>query len=185
MTLVVRTFTDKVPYIVTLQGTWVKDVSSQPCMHAWRHIAIRAPCFNHELPFTSTEEDSTHGSVEDTKLSTNKQHSLSFTSTEETRNCGYTYTHELTHTHRNLRIHTRTSLHVHRGDTQLREHTHTHTNTGYICIYLHIYIYTYIYICMHVYTYVCIYVFIYIYQVLHPAIPHRPEKLRVGTWSSS
>ena len=98
-----------------------------------------------ELPFTSTEEDSTHGSVEDTKLSTNKQHSLSFTSTEETRNCGYRYTHELTHTHRNLRIHTRTSLHVHRGDTQLREHTHTHTNTGYICIYLHIFIYTYIY----------------------------------------
>ena len=69
MTLVVRTFTDKIPYIVTLQGTCVKDVSSQPCMHAWRHIAIRAPCFNHELPFTSTEE---------------------------TRNCGYTYTHTQT-----------------------------------------------------------------------------------------
>eukprot|EP00802_Teleaulax_amphioxeia_P021870 Tamp_22261.p1 GENE.Tamp_22261~~Tamp_22261.p1 ORF type:complete len:173 (-),score=12.79 Tamp_22261:207-725(-) len=53
---VAHALTDRIPYIVTLQGTCVKDVSSQPCMHAWRHIAVRAACFNHELPFTSTAE---------------------------------------------------------------------------------------------------------------------------------
>ena len=53
---VAHALSDTVPYIVTLQGTCVKDISSQPCMHAWRHIAVAAACYNYELPFTSSPE---------------------------------------------------------------------------------------------------------------------------------
>ncbi|KAJ1493371.1 hypothetical protein T484DRAFT_1768898, partial [Baffinella frigidus] len=46
----------QVPYVVTMQGTCVRDVSSQPCLHAWRHIVLASDCFLGELPFLSSPE---------------------------------------------------------------------------------------------------------------------------------
>jgi len=53
---VAHALTGKTPYIVNFQGACVRDISSEPCMHAWRHVAIRAPCLYGELPITSTVE---------------------------------------------------------------------------------------------------------------------------------
>lgn len=53
---VAHALASKVPYIVNFQGACVRDISSEPCMHAWRHVAAAAPCMNGDLPFTSTVE---------------------------------------------------------------------------------------------------------------------------------
>ena len=53
---VAHALSGRVPYVVSLQGTCVKDISSQPCMHAWRHIVTKASCYNYQIPFDSSEE---------------------------------------------------------------------------------------------------------------------------------
>mmetsp|Transcript_4854 Transcript_4854/g.12267 ORF Transcript_4854/g.12267 Transcript_4854/m.12267 type:complete len:576 (+) Transcript_4854:107-1834(+) len=53
---VAHALSSKVPYVVNFQGACFRDISSQPCVHAWRHIAVGASCLQHELPVDSTLE---------------------------------------------------------------------------------------------------------------------------------